>query len=78
MDVIMYFRVEDGLYQRYVNGVPSNVYIDRVSRMSKSGKTRIVEGWALCWKTPDGYEGNGDYCKTLREAKQRYMDWKER
>ena len=77
MDIIRWVRVEDGLYQRYVNGVPSNIYIDRVSRITASGKTRVVEGWVVCWKVPDGYESNGDYCRTLREAKRRYMDWEE-
>lgn len=71
--MVKWVRVEDGLYQKHVDGVPKNAYIDRVSTVSEKGNRHIV-GWAFCWKVPDGYEGNGDYCKTLREAKEQFGD----
>ena len=68
--MVKWKRVESGLYQRFDNNVPQNVYIDRVGRMSESGKTLIVDGWMWCKKVGAGcYEATGEWWDTLREAK---------
>ena len=74
--MIKWVRVEDGLYQKYVDGVPKNAYIDRVSTVSDKGNRHVV-GWVFCWKVGDGFESHGDYCHTLRMAKALYVDWEK-
>ena len=38
-------RIDDGLYQRFDDGKPQNVYIDRMGHISKSRKTFVVDAW---------------------------------
>ena len=68
-------RVEDGLYQRVDDGVPQNVYIDRISTVSEKGNRHVV-GWMFCWKLQDGYDSYGEHWGTLREAKASLEDAK--
>ena len=38
-------RIDDGLYQRFDDGKPQNVYIDKWCHRSKTGKSIVVDGW---------------------------------
>lgn len=69
-------RIDKGLYQRIDDGIPQNVYIDRVGRMSESGKSLIVDGWMGCEKVNGTYEAMGEWWHTLREAKAEMMNVK--
>lgn len=72
--MVRWKRIDSGLYQRFDDGKPQNVYIDRVGRMSKSGKTLIIDGWMFAKKFDEKFEAMGEFWGTLREAKQALMD----
>jgi hypothetical protein len=67
-------RIDNGLYQRFDDGKPQNVYIDRVGHVSESGKTFMVDGWMWGEKVNGKLEAVGEYFGTLREAKMELMD----
>lgn len=67
-------RIDSGLYQRYDDGIPQNVFIDRVGYMSASGKTLMVEGWSQGRMVNGKLEATGDWWHTLREAKVALTD----
>ncbi len=69
-------RIDDGLYQRFDDGKPQNVYIDRVGHKSASGKTLMVDGWIWAEKVGGNLEATGQHFTTLREAKMKLMDVK--
>ena len=69
-------RIDKGLYQRVDDGIPQNVYIDRVGRLSESGKTFVVDGWMWCEKVNGTLEATGEWWHTLREAKADLMNVK--
>lgn len=69
-------RIDNGLYQRFDDGKPQNVYIDRVTHLSSSGKTRMVDGWMWAEKVGGNLEATGEHFTTLREAKMKLMDVK--
>ena len=66
-------RIDDGLYQRFDDGKPQNVYIDRMGHMSKRRKTFVVDAWMWGEKVNGKLEAVGEYYRTLREAKERLM-----
>lgn len=68
--MVRWKRIDSGLYQRFNDGKPQNVYIDRVGRMSESGKTLIIEGWMFERKFGERFEVMGEFWGTLREAKK--------
>ena len=67
-------RIDDGLYQRFDDGKPQNVYIDRHYHLSASGKTRMIDGWMWAEEVGGKMEATGVYYTTLREAKMKLMD----
>ncbi len=67
-------RIEDGLYQRFDDGKPQNVYIDKWCHRSKTGKSIVVDGWMWGEKVNGKLEAVGEYYRTLREAKEDLMD----
>lgn len=72
--MIKWVRVDDGLYQKYVDGVPKNAYIDRVSTKSEKGNRHII-AWQFIYRHGDAFETCGYYCNTLRRAKEQFADW---
>ena len=69
-------RIDKGLYQRVDDGIPQNVFIDRVGRLSESGKTFMVDGWMECRKVNETYEATGEWWHTFRGAKAGLMNVK--
>ena len=63
-------RIEPGLYQRYDDGIPQNVYIDRHMDGSK------YIGWMYCYKLDGKLGASGLWWHTLRAAKESLMDAK--
>lgn len=67
--MVKWKRIENGLYQRFDDGQPQNVFIDRMGRMTESGKTLVVEGWMWAEQVDGKMESTGYWWQTLREAK---------
>ena len=66
-------RIESGLYQRFDDGKPQNVYIDRYTEETKTGRRKYV-AWMWGERVNGKLEAVGEWFRTLKEAKERLAD----
>ena len=66
-------RIDDGLYQRFDDGVPQNVYIDRYTEQTESGRRKYI-GWMWGEKINGNLDATGEHFRTLKEAKAHLMN----
>ena len=68
-------RIDDGLYQRFDDGVPQNLYIDRLGYTQPSGRLK-VEAWTACERVGVDIEiVGGCFWDRLRDAKKEMSEW---
>ena len=74
--MITWKRVDDGLYQRFDDGVAKNIYIGRVTSTLPCGALKYI-AWQAVEKVCGELKVIGcEYWNTLREAKKEMENYK--